>query len=187
MMDLIYIYDGVEPDTLPKTGSMLLINPSTSSKFVSGSLQYESYIKLSSDDVNSFVEPFYVGVSKELNTEKLKTIGTVDGNPVIQKGMIGELNTFIMGFDILDTNLPLKYSFPVYIQNIMQYFTNDTNEDEIYIVSDKIMLESDFTSREVTIVTKEGNTNSIVNLKWVIALLVLLFLVIEMEVFKREY
>lgn len=183
----IYVYDGVEPEKLPKTGSMLLLNPPKSSKFVSGAIQKEMYIKLSNDDANSFVEPFYVGLSKELNAKTLKTIGTVDGKSIIQKGMIGELSTVVMGFDILDTNLPLKYSFPVYIQNIMQYFTNDTDEDEVYILADKIIDMSGFTDKEEMYVTREGDTNLIINLKWIIALLVFALLVAEMEVFKREY
>lgn len=183
----IYVYDGVEPDKLPKTGSMLLINPPAKSKFVSGSLEKDQYVKLSSDDVNSFIEPFYVGVSKELNVKSLKTIGTLDGKAIIQKGVIGELNTFVMGFDILDTNLPLKYSFPVYIQNIIEYFIDDGNEDEVYIVSDKINREINYSDKEVVFVTREGSTSAYINIKWILALLILLLLTIEMEVFRREY
>ena len=183
----IYVYDGVEPSKLPRTGAMLLINPPSTSKFVSGEVMKEQYIKLSSDDVNSFIEPFYIGESKVLNAKLLKTIGSVDGKAIIQKGMIGELDTFVMGFDVLDSNLPLKYSFPVYIQNIMQYFINDNNEDKVYIVSDKINTDYKYTNREEMLVAREGASNSIINIKWIIALLVLSFLVIEMEVFRREY
>lgn len=183
----IYVYDGVEPDKLPKTGSMLLINPPRTSKFVSGLVQNEMYIKLSLDDVNSFVEPFYVASSKELSTKTLKTIGSIDGKAIIQKGSIGELNTFVMGFDILDTNLPLKYSFPVYIQNIIQYFTSDEGEDDVYIVSDKIDIGLDFSEKEDVRVSRQGESILQINLKWILALLTFAFLTIEMEVFKREY
>lgn len=183
----IYVYQGVEPKIFPTSGAVLLINPPLTSNYVSGNTQKESYVKLSSDDVNSFVEPFYIALSKELSVLDLKTVGTIDDKSIIQKGVIGDVKIFILGFDILDTNFPLKYSFPVYIQNIIQYFLSDSLEDDIYIVSDKIITDDLYTDKEEIQVTKEVTSGQIINIKWILAIIVFIFLIVEMEVFRRDY
>lgn len=183
----IYIYSGVEPDKLPKTGSMLLINPPEGSKFTSSKVIEDMYVKLSSDDLNSFVEAFYVSKSKELNTNNLTNIASLGDSPVIQKGKIGELSLVLMGFDIMDTNLPLKYSFPIYVQNIISYFDNKASLEKIYIVSEKIDMTMNYSSSDELIVESEPDIEVLINLKFIIGLLVLALLAIEVEVFKREY
>lgn len=54
-----------------------------------------------------------------------RTLMTIDGQSVMR----ATEHTVALGFDIHDTNLPMKYDFPILIQNVLRYFLPETAAD----------------------------------------------------------
>ena len=45
-----------------------------------------------------------------------------NGNPIIMEGTVGNLRILIFGFDLLETDLPLRTEFPILISNIVNEY-----------------------------------------------------------------
>ena len=68
-----------------------------------------------------------------------KTAVALDGKPVIAYTE----GTVMLGFDLHDSNLPLKYDFPVLIQNILDWLLPEETAGETDAVAPMALTESD--------------------------------------------
>ena len=68
-----------------------------------------------------------------------KTAVSLDGKPVIAYTE----GTVMLGFDLHDSNLPLKYDFPVLIQNILDWLLPEETAGETDAVAPMALTESD--------------------------------------------
>ena len=68
-----------------------------------------------------------------------KTVASLDGKPVIACTE----GTVVLGFDLHDSNLPLKYDFPVLIQNVLDWLLPEETAGETDTGAPMAMAESD--------------------------------------------
>ncbi|MBO4471264.1 MAG: BatA and WFA domain-containing protein [Clostridia bacterium] len=68
-----------------------------------------------------------------------KTVASLDGKPVIACTE----GTVVLGFDLHDSNLPLKYDFPVLIQNILDWLLPEETAGETDAGAPMALTESD--------------------------------------------
>lgn len=131
----LYIFDGMFPDTLPKTGSVLLLpdgNHMKSSATALSELLPElscndivknSYLNLASSPVSTNLENCFFPTAKTLtltppaNAEAIFTLdnGTIGGYTERINGRI----LTVFGFDLHDTDFPLQTDFPILMYNIL--------------------------------------------------------------------
>lgn len=126
----LYVYDEMLPASLPTDGSIFILNPAN----------FDGVVK-----VNEIVKEGKLTVSEEdellkyvdfdISMSRVKLLSPPDwGRPFIYsndeaigfKGIKKNQKFVVLGFDIHDTDLPLKYSFPIFIQNVLDY-TLDLN------------------------------------------------------------
>ncbi len=138
----LYIFDGLLPDVMPQDGHILILNPPVSSenqdseRFIDVS---EEFLVKSATVVNDkllgFIDSFNFSIyqSKNIILPEWGEVILEDGSkPLIFSGWTGDGNTgqkvVVMGFDLHNTDLPLKREFPIFMYNLTTFFL----PDEVY-------------------------------------------------------
>ncbi len=125
----LYIFDGLMPESIPKRGSVLYINPTAQKDlFEIAEAKSNLLISTNSSDINKYIENFQFGVN-EVNVFKkpiwAESFLEFDGNCA---GFIGNYSTqsiVAIGFDLHQTDLVLQSEFPILINNILDRCLND--------------------------------------------------------------
>jgi hypothetical protein len=121
----VVVFDNVMPSTLPST-NVLLINPSDSPLLkVNGSLGTGGLAGVESNEpLLRYVDLSTARLLKARSVEApgwARTIATTNGQPAIMVGEERGRRVGIVAFDLHDSDLPLKPSFPILINNLVSY------------------------------------------------------------------
>ncbi len=125
----LYVYDGLLPKELPKDGNLLMFNPPTNSLVKINSLSRSGELKVREDEL-------FANISLDFTIRETKVFDTPswgvsvllsNDKPIILKGEVKNQKIVAVGFDINDTDLPLKIDFPIFIQNVLSYTLNLNN------------------------------------------------------------
>ncbi|SHJ47773.1 vWA domain-containing protein [Paramaledivibacter caminithermalis] len=123
----LYIYDGRLPSSLPTDGNIFILNPSNLDGVVKvNKMIKEGILSVSEDELLRYVD-FNISMSKAKilsPPDWAKTFIYSNDEAIGFKGVKGNQKFVVLGFDIHDTDLPLKYSFPIFIQNVLDYTLN---------------------------------------------------------------
>jgi hypothetical protein len=120
----LYVFDGEMPKSLPSDGNILILNPPQNDLFqVSGDFKPEE-IKKSYHDIFKFVEDYSFAMKKSRKMEVPSWAETVlesNGGVLAFAGELEKKKIIVIGFDLHDTDLPLKPIFPVIINNSLDW------------------------------------------------------------------
>lgn len=129
----LYIYDGLLPDTLPVDGNIIMINPPENDvvKIINTSSSGE--LKLIDDGLFKYVNlDFTIGKTKVFEeADWSESVLLSNGAPIIMKGDMKSQKVLAMGFDLHDTDFPLKIDFPIFIQNALDYTLNLSSQEKV--------------------------------------------------------
>ncbi len=123
------IFDGYIPPQLPNS-SMLIINPPSGTYLfgTSGSDVSISHIGVGNDALNLLNEVDLGSIHVLRASHQLKTapwmtpIITASETPLLAAGENNSRRIAVLGFDLHDSDLPLQYSFPILIRNLVNWF-----------------------------------------------------------------
>lgn len=119
----LYIYDGMMPKTLPKDGNIFILNPTTIEDIKVQGIMKEGELSKSQDELLKYVE-MDIAMSRTKSFFLPKWASPFmfsSGEAIGFKGEKDNQKFVVLGFDIHDTDFPLKYSFPIFIQNVLDY------------------------------------------------------------------
>lgn len=148
-----YVFDGIEPQTYPKDGDIIVFDADGGELFKTTP---EQEIK---DGVSAVSASSYFG---ELDFDVLKSRGIesstlepvmTDGERVIMSsGKIGAQRVFACGFDLHNSDLPLKMDFPILIYNILNDFDESRINAQQFIAGETAVpdLKADTVKAEIT-------------------------------------
>lgn len=128
----LYVYDGVLPEELPADGHILLINPTENSLLPVGDTVPISGLHV---EDNSFfggldAVDFAVSRAKRLTRPTwANVVLSAPETPLILAGTVGEQRIAVIGFDIHDSDLPLKMEFPLLMYQLMDWFFPESVHD----------------------------------------------------------
>lgn len=120
----LYVFNGILPDKLPDKGSLLFVNPKGDASYLNLGKTYENgRIEFLKED------PLWRHVQLDFNVRQVRTIETVigssvmqiDNQPIISKGILLKRPTVIIGFDLLQSDFPIRIGFPVFMHNTANY------------------------------------------------------------------
>jgi aerotolerance regulator-like protein/VWA domain-containing protein len=133
----LYVFDGMLPKELPDDGNIIMLNPSNNQLFNVLDTKKEGELKLLNDDLFRYVKlDFVLGEAKQLEAPKWAIpVLIFDDEPVIFKGQKDKQKYIVCGFDIHNTDLPLKVDFPILIQNMLDYTLNLSRQEKTSIAS----------------------------------------------------
>jgi hypothetical protein len=134
----LYIYDGRLPDKLPTDGNIFILDPTN----LEGVIKVNEMIKqgslsISEDELLKYVD-FDISMSKVKTLSPpnwAKTFIYSNDESIAFKGVKDTQKLVVLGFDIHDTDLPLKYSFPIFVQNILDYTLNLNTQKNTSVLS----------------------------------------------------
>ncbi len=122
----LYIFDGILPQKMPTDGHILVFNPTGENEIIETNSEVEITGIYSSDShLLKFISNIQFDV---LKSQKITTPAWADivldspETPLIIAGQKDKQKIVVMGFDLHNTDLPLKKEFPIFIYNLMQYF-----------------------------------------------------------------
>ena len=160
----LYIFDGILPKELPSDGNFIMFNPSNNQLFNVLETKREGELRLLNDDLFRFVKlDFVLGEVKQLEAPKWSIpILLFDDKPVIFKGQKDKQKFVVCGFDIHNTDLPLKIDFPILIQNMLDYTLNLSRQEKTSIASgESIEIDVLPKAEKIYIISPDGKKEKI--------------------------
>lgn len=159
----LYVYNGVLPETLPKLGSLLIIDPDKTTSYLSVGLEKkegELYFD-TSDQIWRYVNlNFGIRTVKTISTVIGKNILSIDDAPVILKGKLEEHPAVIIGFDLLESDFPIRTGFPVFMHNTASYLLgNLSHEIREGVIGSPLLLLGDPRANNRVVVGTNGEKN----------------------------
>ena len=127
----LYLYDGALPDVLPESGAVLAINPDKEflgltpggDKAASGLLREGATDVAASLCQHLLLSDVLIKSYRPLQGGQ--SVLTMDGDTLLAV-TDGGRRAAALGFDLHQSNLPLKADFPMLIQNLLTYLLPDT-------------------------------------------------------------
>lgn len=118
----LYIFDGMVPDVLPETGNMIFMNISDTELFDSDSYLEGVLVEPAEHTLTTYLEELTFGVSRTYVYAKPDWADSFlkSGSDCI--GFAGEYDgrsVCVMGFDLHNSELPLKSEFPILVYNMI--------------------------------------------------------------------
>lgn len=134
----LYVYDGLLPKNLPKDGNIILFNPPTDNsisrvkgKGQGGRLKQENDSLFTSVDLDFTADE----VKKLIVPKWAKPILFSKDEPIMIKGKKDNQKIVVAGFDLHNTDFPLKVDFPIFIQNLLEEALSLNRQEKTEIVA----------------------------------------------------
>ena len=130
----LYVFDGELPETLPQSGAVLAVNPKAQVREIAcgEAREADGEMRVSTQRAASSLTE-----NLTLKQVALRQYTPLAGGDAVL--MLGEdtllavseqggLRTAVIGFDLHDSNLPLKADFPVLMQNLLSFLLPNVRE-----------------------------------------------------------
>lgn len=126
----LYVLDGTVPQNLPGDGNIVIFAPQPNSLFPVGDWMDTPQVHPTKHAIFRYLDTlsFSIGRTRIIDKpEWAEIIAEDNGNPVIMEGRIKNTRILVFGFNLYETDLPLRTEFPVLISNILtEYASNNT-------------------------------------------------------------
>lgn len=147
----LYVFDGCMPETLPSDGSVWLLDPTTApADMTLGEHMSEStYLAFSDDTDGDAYSALNDGLSLEevsvsaysyiIAGSSYEKLWSANGDGVLfARKETNGMRTVVLGFDLHDSNLPMKADFVIFIKNLLEYSLPEMLEVTDYAVGDSV-------------------------------------------------
>lgn len=145
----LYVYEGILPETLPKDGSVLLINPEGSvfglrlTDTVKGNFKASAAGGISStyQQLMKGIDPTGISISrykKVTSTKGFEVLMKCNGDPVMLAKEENGVRVVVLAFDLHYSDLPLLLDFPLLIHNMCEYAAPPTLEKSLFDVGETV-------------------------------------------------
>lgn len=157
-----YVFEGKVPDILPTDGHIMLVNPDDNQLF-----KVEDEVEISDTNISSGLPlqltekiDFEVYKSKEIILPDWgKEIITSKETPVIFMGNTGKQKVVCLGFDLANSDLPLKMDFPIFIYDVLNnLFPQGAVSGGNINIGEEVELNISPVAEKVSVVLPDGDT-----------------------------
>lgn len=162
----LYIFDSTGPFEIPKSGSVLIINPAKGNGIVEVGEEIEGgHANVLTHTVTKYMENSYFAVSKLKSMEApfwADILINVNGNAAALSGEYKGRKTAVIGFDLHNSDFVLTADYPVFLYNLASYLLDtDTAERTSYVCGDTIYLNNHPETRKVTVRDPGGEVHNL--------------------------
>lgn len=161
----LYLYDGLLPETLPASGALLCVNPPSAVLDVVPQEQKEGsgILRAASGEIGDQISQHLLLSDIALRVyhplEGGAAVLTVGGDTIISFTSAEGRRAAVLGFDLHDSNLPLKADFPVLIQNLLHaLLPEQTARMTGESCGQRVTLVPDDRAVSVSVLTPSGRT-----------------------------
>lgn len=160
-----YIYDGFIPETLPVDGLVMIFNPEGMLDFQSlGYVNTPDYMYMTHPLTTHLTEGDYViGLSHVYETPVwADAFMTCEAGTIAFAGVYEGRDLIVIGFDIHNTDMPLTASYPIFMNNIIEYNLNQKQVDANgHQMGDTIELHLSASTERAFVTNPIGHTSDI--------------------------
>lgn len=121
----LYIFDGIIPDEMPNDGNIIIFNPPEKNSFINVTGETEiNNIIINNNSLFDFISNMNFDILKSKKIEMPEWANEIlssNETPVIISGEKEGQKIIICGFDLHNTDLPLKKEFPIFMYNIINW------------------------------------------------------------------
>ncbi|HHW49002.1 MAG TPA: VWA domain-containing protein [Clostridiaceae bacterium] len=158
----LYIYDSSMPEELPEDGHIILFNPPGNKYFSSAGKSEYTNIQFSKHSLFNNLDSDSSFSALKADLYQLP----VWANPLMEndsgvtafEGYLDKIRIMVFGFDLHETNLPVKPYFPVIMTRIVQeLLPESSNSISAVNAGDQIELSIDPEAEKVYVVFPDGN------------------------------
>ncbi len=122
----LYVFDGILPEALPTDGHLLIINPPEGNSLIETQEEVEiSGLQKNNSQLLQNISNFDFAIGKSKKIVAPDWAEVVLSSPETPLIICGEKNgqkITIMGFDLHNTDLPLKREFPIFMYNLAEWY-----------------------------------------------------------------
>ncbi len=127
----LYVYDGIQPESYPLDGEMVFFNPTKASE----GIQPSALLKAGELDVVD--DALFKHVDFDFNISEMQLYNLpqgmtptllVDNKVMAYKGTQLGRAFYVFGFDLHNTDLPLRIGFPILIHNLIDEMLNTNTQ-----------------------------------------------------------
>lgn len=160
----LYIFDGMVPKNLPKSGSFLFINCDYPQIFESSGSIKGQKLTLQPSDVTEYIDGAKIGVNQSLvYTLPVWAFSYLEGDGKCAGfyGIYDGRKIAVMGFDLHQTDFGLQAEFPVLMSGMANYLVEGSLTDKnSYTVGDSILLHGSTGGSGLTLVYPDLSTRT---------------------------
>ncbi|NLY43626.1 MAG: VWA domain-containing protein [Clostridiaceae bacterium] len=130
----LYIYDGILPEKLPSDGNVMVFNPPHGNKHIEvseddlqpgGTWEYDHSLMNNVNDRSFAVSKMRDMVVPEWG----EVVLSAGGAPAIIAGQKGSQKIIVVGFDLHQTDIPLRPAFPIMIANFTEWLVPSRTQE----------------------------------------------------------
>lgn len=156
----LYIFDGIVPEVLPSSGSLLFINCEHEDLFGNCGKVEGKVLTFVDSEVTSYISGSTFGVN-ESDIYDVPGWGTSflqsDNDSAGFYGIYDGRRVAVLGFDLHQTDLGLQAEFPVLMSGLADYLLdNGLTEQSSYVAGESVMLHGSTRGSELTVVKPDG-------------------------------
>lgn len=126
----LYVLDGTVPENLPTDGNIVIFAPKQNSLFPVGDWMDTPAVQPVEHAIFKYLDKLSFSIGRTRILEKpqwAETVLEANGNPLIMDGRLQNTRILIFGFNLYETDLPLKSEFPVLISNILAEYSSGSS------------------------------------------------------------
>lgn len=158
----LYVFDNVTPTTMPSSGSILFINPSSNEYFKVLEGGQGSEAKAVRGEVSNYLEAVTFTLAKynEIDVPYYgRSFINVDEVSIGFKGTINNRNIAALSFDLHNSDFVLKKEFPILIYELGEnLISNGMTGKSNYKYGEKIIVNNNNLNSEMTVTTPNKET-----------------------------
>jgi hypothetical protein len=160
----LYIYDSAAPDVLPKSGSVLLLNPPGDNGIIRAGSELQGGIAdIMTHPITKYMENANFTVSKLKSLEVpfwADVLINVDGNAAAVSGEYKGRKSAVIGFDLHNSDFALTTEYPIFVYNLTAFLIGiDTDGRTSYVCGDSIDLNPNPEVKEANIKDPGGEVH----------------------------
>ncbi|MHB1392870.1 MAG: vWA domain-containing protein [Clostridia bacterium] len=157
----LYIFDSVSPEELPKSGSVLLLNPPSGNGIVEVGAELQGGVAdVMKHPITKYMENADFTVSKLKDMEApfwSDVLISVGGKAAALSGEYRGRKTSALGFDLHNSDFALTTEYPIFIYNLAAYLIGiDTEGRASYVCGDSIDLSPNPEVKEAAVKDPAG-------------------------------
>ncbi|HYF81956.1 MAG TPA: BatA and WFA domain-containing protein [Clostridia bacterium] len=158
----LYIFDSAAPVELPKSGSVLLLNPPTGNGIVEVGTELQGGVaEIMKHPITKYMENADFIVSKLKDMEApfwSDVLMSVGGKPAALSGEYKGRKTAVLGFDLHNSDFALTTEYPIFIYNLAAYLMGiDSERRASYVCGDSIDLNPNPEVKEAAVKDPAGD------------------------------
>ncbi|HYE82573.1 MAG TPA: BatA and WFA domain-containing protein [Clostridia bacterium] len=157
----LYIFDSTAPEALPRSGSILLLNPPADNGIVGTGAELQGgIVDIAAHPITKYMENAEFTVSKLKRLEApfwADVLMSIDGNAAVFSGEYKGRKTAAIGFDLHNSDFVLTTEYPIFVYNLAVYLMGiDAEGKSSFVCGDSIELNPDPEVDQVTMKDPEG-------------------------------